>query len=62
MKEIEIGDTVKIPVNEKFHPERGHSGKCVWISDDGKTVALQCSRSHGGKSNVVFLVNFDREK
>ncbi len=52
---IKIGDRMKIPADNKFHPEEGHSGKCVWISEDGKTVAIQCERRHNGKK-AVFMV------
>ena len=50
---------MKIPPDEKVHPERGHVGKCVWISEDGKAAALQCESSHGGKKNVVFKLRID---
>lgn len=50
---------MKIPADEKFHPERGHVGRCVWISEDGKAAALQCEISHGGKKNVVFKLRID---
>jgi len=53
--EIKIGDKVKIPVDGKFHPEAGHYGKCVWISDDGKTAAISCERSHEGKITTFML-------
>ncbi len=53
--EIKIGDKMKIPANQKFHPEYGHSGKVVWISEDRKTVAIQCEKRHDGKK-VVFMV------
>ncbi len=46
---------MKIPANQKFHPEYGHSGKVVWISEDRKTVAIQCEKRHDGKK-VVFMV------
>jgi len=55
IKEIKVGDTVKIPVDERSHPEGGHFGKCVWISEDGITVAVQCGKSHNGKKNTVSL-------
>ena len=60
--EIKIGDKVKSAVDEKFHPESGHFGVCVWISEDGETVAIQCERSHFGKKNTVFLMNINSEK
>ncbi len=53
--EIKIGDEMKIPANQKFHPEYGHSGKVVWTSEDRKTVAIQCEKRHDGKK-VVFMV------
>ncbi len=53
--EITVGDKMKIPVNQKFHSEYGHSGKVVWISEDRKTVAIQCERSHNHKK-AVFMV------
>jgi hypothetical protein len=46
---------MKIPADQKFHPEHGHSGKVVWISEDRKTVAIQCKRRHDGKK-AVFMV------
>lgn len=52
---------MKIPSDKKFHPEAGHLGKCVWISKDGRAVAIQCERNHHGKKNVVFLVRIDSE-
>ena len=59
--EIKIGDKMKIPANQKFHPEYGHSGKVVWISEDGKTVAIQCERRHNGKK-AVFMVKINSNK
>ena len=47
--EIKIGDKMKIPANQKFHPEYGHFGKVVWISEDGKTVVIQCDKRHNRK-------------
>ncbi len=54
---IKIGDKVKIPADGKFHPEHGHVGKVVWISEDGKSVAIQCERSHNGKTSVFLVKN-----
>ena len=59
--EIKIGDRMKIPADGKFHPEAGHLGKCVWISEDGETVAIQCERSHRGKT-TVFIVKINSKK
>ena len=58
---IEIGDRMKIPADNKFHPEAGHFGKVVWISENGKTVAIQCERSHNRKT-VVFMVKINSKK
>jgi len=60
--EIKIRDRMKIPVDGKFHPEHGHFGKVVWISENGKIVAIQCERSHHGKKNTVFLVKINSKK
>jgi hypothetical protein len=62
MMKIKCGDKVKIPADGRFHPEAGHHGTCVWISDDRETVAVRCDRSHHGKKNTVFLVRFGPEK
>ena len=53
--EIKIGDKLKIPASQKFHPERGHSGKVVYISEDGKTVTVQCEKRHDGKLISVMM-------
>jgi hypothetical protein len=59
--EIKIGDEMKIPADQKFHPEHQHSGKVVWISEDGKTVAIQCEKRHDGKK-VVFMVKINSKE
>lgn len=59
--EINIGDRVKVPADKKFHPETGHFGICVWISEDGKTAAILCERSHEGKK-TAFMVEISSEK
>ena len=56
--EIKIGDRVKIPADKKFHPEEGHFGKVVWISEDGKTVGIECERLHQHK-HTVFIVKIN---
>ena len=61
MIEIKIGERVKIPADEKLHPETGHSGKCVFVSEDGKTVAIECERRHEGKL-TVFILQFNSKK
>jgi hypothetical protein len=48
---------MKIPVDGKIHPEHGHVGKVVWISEDGITVAIQCERNHNGKTSVFLVKN-----
>jgi len=53
--EIKIGDMMKIPADNKLHPEAGHRGKVVWISEDGKTVAIQCETRHKGKQTVFTV-------
>jgi len=59
--EIKIRDRMKIPADNKFHPEAGHFDKVVWISKAGKTVAIQCEKSHNHKK-VVFMVEIDSKK
>ena len=59
--EIKIGDKMKIPVDNKFHPEYGHSGIVVWMSEDEKTVAIQCEKRHNHK-NVVLMVKINSKK
>jgi len=46
---------MKIPADSKFHPEYGHSGKVVWISEDRKTVTIQCEKRHSGKKIAVMM-------
>ena len=52
---------MEIPADNEFHPERGHFGKCVWISEDGKTVAIKCERLHDHK-NTVFMIRINSKK
>ena len=59
--EIKIGDKMGIPVDNKFHPEYGHSGIVVWMSEDGKTVAIQCEKRHNHKT-VVLMVKINSKK
>ena len=61
LTEIKIGDRIKIPADNEFHTEAGHFGKVVWISEDGKNVAIQCDRSHDHKT-VVFMVKINSKK
>jgi len=61
ISKIKIGDRMKIPADKGIHPEAGHFGKVVWISEDGKTVAIECERSHHGKK-TVFTVKFNSKK
>jgi hypothetical protein len=37
-------------------PECRGKGKVVWVSEDGKTIAVKCSKMHRGKKDTVFLV------
>jgi hypothetical protein len=60
--EIKIGDRMKIPADDKVHPEEGHFGKIVWVKEDGKAAAIRCERHHEGKKNVVFMVTFNSRK
>jgi hypothetical protein len=53
--EINIGDRMKIPTDPKFHPEYGYFGKVVWISEDRKTVAIQCEKRHNGKKIALMV-------
>ena len=57
---IKVGDKVKIPA-DNLHPENGHSGIVRYVSEDGKTVAVECERSHQGK-RTTFIVQFDSKK
>jgi hypothetical protein len=59
--EIKIGDSMKIPADAKLHREHGHSGKVLWKSEDGKTVAIQCDSRHNNKK-AVFRVKIDSKK
>ena len=59
--EIKIGDKKKIPADIKFHPEKGHFGKVVWKSEDGKSVAIHCERPHNRKK-AVFMEEIDSKK
>ena len=61
MTKIKIGDRMKIPADARLHSERGHSGKVVWISEDGKNVAIQCESLHNNKK-TVFMVEIDSMK
>ena len=58
---IKIGDRMKIPADTGIHPEAGHFGKVVWISEDGKTAAIVCERSHHGKK-TVFIAKINSKK
>ena len=59
--EIKIGDRMEVPADRRLHPEQGHFGKCVWISENGKTVAIKCERLHNHK-NAVFLMKINSKK
>lgn len=53
--EHKIGDRMKIPADLKIHPEAGHAGKIVWISEDKKAVAITCEKKHDQKTTVVMV-------
>ena len=50
-----IGDRMKIPADRSIHPEAGHAGKIVWISEDEKTVAITCEKKHDRKTTVIMV-------
>jgi ribosomal protein L21E len=58
IKKLKVGDRVKIPVHSVFHQETGHTGKIVYISEDGKTVTVKCNRKHNGKT-VAFNISLE---
>ena len=59
--EYKIGDRMQIPTNAELHSEARHFGKVVWMSEDGKTIALRCEKKHDRKV-VVFLVKTNSNK
>jgi hypothetical protein len=58
---IKIGDRMKIPAHMVFHKESGHSGKVVYVSEDGNTVTIQCDKKHEGKI-VSLKVRINSQK
>lgn len=52
---------MKIPADNEFHPEYGHFGKCVWISENRKTVAIKCEKRHNGKV-IALMVRINSKK
>ena len=59
--EYKIGDRMKIPADQRIHPEVGHAGKIVWISEDEKAVAITCEKKHDQKTTVVMVkINSDQ--
>lgn len=40
---------MEIPVHKVLHPESGHFGKIVYVSEDGNTVTIQCDKKHDSK-------------
>ena len=58
---VKVGDRMKITADKKFHPEVGHYGKVVWLSEDEKTLAVRCEKSHNHK-NIVFMVKINSGK
>ena len=61
MMELKVGDRMKIPAHTVFHPESGHFGKVVYISENGKTVTVQCEKRHSGKT-VAFNMTINSTK
>ncbi len=61
MTKLKVGDKMKIPVHSVFHQESGHSGKIVFISEDGETVTVKCDRKHGGKTVAFNIALVPRE-
>jgi hypothetical protein len=59
--EIKIGDRMKIPAHKVLHPEEGHFGEIVYVSEDGKTVTVKCEKQHAGKT-VSLKVGIDSQK
>ena len=59
--DVKIGDHMKIPVHSIFHQEAGHSGKVVYISEEGNIVTVKCDRKHGGKT-VAFNIQLEEEE
>ena len=54
---------MKYKVGERHHCPKCGSGKAeiVWISEDGKTVAVQCPASgHEHKKDAVMLVDVEK--
>ena len=54
---------MKYKVGEHYHCPKCGSGraKIVWISEDGKTIAVQCPRSgYQHKKDAVVLVNVEK--
>jgi hypothetical protein len=52
---------MKIPAHMVFHKESGHSGKVVYVSEDGNTVTIQCDKKHEGKI-VSLKVRINSQK
>jgi hypothetical protein len=47
---IKLGDKMEIPAHKVLHPESGHFGEIVYVSEDGKTVTVKCEKQHDGKT------------
>jgi hypothetical protein len=58
---IKVGDKMEIPAHKVMHPEAGHMGKVVYISEDEKTVTIQCDKKHDGKT-VSLKVRINSQK
>lgn len=55
------GVKMKYKVGEHHHCPKCGTGKAkiVWISEDGKTIAVQCPTSHMHKRDAVMLIDVE---
>ena len=52
---------MEIPVHNVMHPEAGHVGKVVYVSEDEETVTIQCDKKHDGKTlSLKVRINSQR--
>ena len=58
---IKLGDKIKIPAHKVLHPESGHFGEIVYVSEDEKTVTVKCEKQHDGKT-VSLKVRINSQK
>ena len=55
MTKHKVGDRIPIPTSAELHSDEKHFGKVVWISENGKTIAIRCEKSHNGKMVVLMM-------